>query len=134
MDPAAGGPPPNSARIWNYWLGGTDYSPADRAVGEQRRRVTVSTCRKVTGENSRCLGRQELLPRRRRPPRRGTETGGGQDPADCPRSDPVSQAKDLALDAQVSPPRVLPRQLLHERADLVRHRRPSRRVRVGPLS
>jgi O-methyltransferase involved in polyketide biosynthesis len=35
MDPAAGGSPPNSARIWNYWLGGTDYSPADRAVGEQ---------------------------------------------------------------------------------------------------
>lgn len=26
---------PNSAGIWNYWLGGNDYSPVDRAIGEQ---------------------------------------------------------------------------------------------------
>jgi hypothetical protein len=30
------------------------------------------------------LGLQELPPRRRRPPRRGAETGGGQDPANRP--------------------------------------------------
>jgi S-adenosyl methyltransferase len=35
MDSASGGSSPNSARIWNYWLGGTDYSAVDRAVGEQ---------------------------------------------------------------------------------------------------
>jgi hypothetical protein len=35
MDPASGRPAPNSARIWNYWLGGTDYTPVDQAVGEQ---------------------------------------------------------------------------------------------------
>jgi O-methyltransferase involved in polyketide biosynthesis len=28
---------PNSARIWNYWLGGKDNFAADRAVGEQVR-------------------------------------------------------------------------------------------------
>jgi O-methyltransferase involved in polyketide biosynthesis len=26
---------PHSARIWNYWLGGKDYYPVDRQVGEQ---------------------------------------------------------------------------------------------------
>jgi S-adenosyl methyltransferase len=26
---------PHSARVWNYWLGGKDHYPADRAVGDQ---------------------------------------------------------------------------------------------------
>jgi hypothetical protein len=26
---------PHSARVWNYWLGGKDYYPADRMVGDQ---------------------------------------------------------------------------------------------------
>jgi SAM-dependent methyltransferase len=26
---------PHSARVWNYWLGGSDNYPADRAVGDQ---------------------------------------------------------------------------------------------------
>ena len=26
---------PRSARVWNYWLGGKDNYPPDRAVGEQ---------------------------------------------------------------------------------------------------
>src|SRR5438477_9465235 len=26
---------PHSARIWNYWLGGTDNYPADREAGDQ---------------------------------------------------------------------------------------------------
>jgi hypothetical protein len=26
---------PHSARIWNYWVGGKDYYPADREVGDQ---------------------------------------------------------------------------------------------------
>ncbi|MFC4529403.1 SAM-dependent methyltransferase [Sphaerisporangium dianthi] len=30
---------PHSARIWNYWLGGEDNYPVDRAVGEQTMRV-----------------------------------------------------------------------------------------------
>ena len=64
------------------------------------------------------LGGQELPPGRRRPPRRGAEPGGGQDPADRPLPHPVPQAEQLALDAPVAPARVLPRQLLHQRAHL----------------
>jgi len=26
---------PHSARVWNYWLGGKDFYPSDRAVGDQ---------------------------------------------------------------------------------------------------
>jgi len=26
---------PHSARVWNYWLGGTDNYPADQLVGDQ---------------------------------------------------------------------------------------------------
>jgi len=44
--PAQGtGPPeidtsvPHSARVWNYWLGGKDHYPVDRAAGEQFREV-----------------------------------------------------------------------------------------------
>src|SRR5688500_3747649 len=28
---------PHSARIWNYWLGGTDNLPVDRAAGDEGR-------------------------------------------------------------------------------------------------
>jgi S-adenosyl methyltransferase len=28
-------PAPVSARIWNYWMGGTDYFPVDKAAGDQ---------------------------------------------------------------------------------------------------
>jgi hypothetical protein len=30
---------PQSARIWNYWLGGKDYYPVDRAAGDQYREI-----------------------------------------------------------------------------------------------
>jgi hypothetical protein len=30
---------PHSARIWNYWLGGKDNYPADRAAGDQYREI-----------------------------------------------------------------------------------------------
>ena len=30
---------PHSARIWNYWLGGKDNYPVDRAAGEETRKV-----------------------------------------------------------------------------------------------
>ncbi|MET8468226.1 SAM-dependent methyltransferase [Streptomyces sp. NPDC006422] len=30
---------PHTARIWNYWLGGKDYYPVDRAAGEQIREL-----------------------------------------------------------------------------------------------
>jgi O-methyltransferase involved in polyketide biosynthesis len=44
--PSSDGPPdeidhtvPHSARIWNYWLGGKDNYPVDRAAGEQTREL-----------------------------------------------------------------------------------------------
>ncbi|MEV6940347.1 SAM-dependent methyltransferase, partial [Streptomyces sp. NPDC051132] len=30
---------PHTARIWNYWLGGKDYYEADRAAGDEIRRL-----------------------------------------------------------------------------------------------
>jgi S-adenosyl methyltransferase len=32
--PAGGAPPPNAARVWNYWLGGWGYYHADKEVGD----------------------------------------------------------------------------------------------------
>jgi hypothetical protein len=87
----------------------------------------------VTREDARGLGGQELPPRRRRPPWRRAEPGGGQDPVNRPFAHPVLQAQQLALDPPVPPTRVLPRQLLHQRAHLVRDRRASLQVRVGPF-
>jgi hypothetical protein len=37
--PAADTTVPHSARIWNYWLGGTDNYPVDREAGDQYREV-----------------------------------------------------------------------------------------------
>lgn len=42
QSPADRGPEtevPHSARIWNYWLGGTDNYPVDRAAGDEYARV-----------------------------------------------------------------------------------------------
>jgi hypothetical protein len=33
---------PHSARVWNYWLGGTDNYPADRIVGDQVKAMVPS--------------------------------------------------------------------------------------------
>jgi hypothetical protein len=66
-------------------------------------------------------------------PRRGTQPGGGQDPADRPFPHPVPQAEQVALNPPVAPAGVLPSQLLRERADLGWNRRSSRRIRVGPF-
>jgi len=30
---------PHSARVWNYWLGGKDHYPVDRAAGDQYRQI-----------------------------------------------------------------------------------------------
>ena len=37
--PEIDGSVPNSARIWNYWLGGKDNYPVDRQAGDQFRAV-----------------------------------------------------------------------------------------------
>jgi len=67
------------------------------------------------------------------PARRGTEPGGGQDPADRPFPYPVPQAQQLTLDPPVTPAGVLPRQLFDESTHFGRDGRPSRRARVDPF-
>ncbi|MFF5289244.1 SAM-dependent methyltransferase [Paractinoplanes globisporus] len=47
---------PHSARIWNYWLGGTDNYPADRAVGDQVKQVYPDVVR-VARASREFLGR-----------------------------------------------------------------------------
>ena len=54
------------------------------------------------------------------------EPGRGQDPADCSRADSMAEAEELALDAPVSPPRVLPGQVQDQIADLLGDSRASR--------
>jgi hypothetical protein len=54
------------------------------------------------------------------PARLWPEPGGGQDPPDRAFAKTVAGAGKLALDTPVAPPRVLPGQLLDERAYLAR--------------
>jgi|SoimicmetaTmtLAA_FD_contig_41_599849_length_712_multi_2_in_0_out_0_2 hypothetical protein len=49
----------------------------------------------------------------------GLQACGGQDPADRVFADAVAEADELALDAPVAPARILPGQLLDERADFI---------------
>jgi hypothetical protein len=87
----------------------------------------------VTRQDRGRLGGQELPPGRGCPAWRGREPGGGQDPADRSGAEPVPEAEELALDAPVSPARVLPGQQPDQLMDLLRDGRPSGGVRVGPL-
>ena len=36
---------PHSARIWNYWMGGTDYYPIDKQAGGRVRDLIASPSR-----------------------------------------------------------------------------------------
>jgi hypothetical protein len=54
------------------------------------------------------LAGKELPPGRGGPARRGREPGRGQDPADGSRAGAMAEAEELALDAPVPPPWVLP--------------------------
>ena len=57
-----------------------------------------------------CLGGQELPPGRGCPSWRGREPGSGQYPPDRSRANAMTEAEELALDAPVPPPWVLPGQ------------------------
>jgi hypothetical protein len=99
------------------WLSITNktYTPEQNGIDMQE----------VTGKNAGRLSSQELTPRRRRPTRRGPEPDSSQDPADRPLPYPVPQAEQLALDAPIPPPRVLPGQLPHYYAHLAGDRPPA---------
>jgi SAM-dependent methyltransferase len=47
---------PHSARIWNFWLGGTDNYPVDRAAGDQYRKAFPGIV-DIARESRRFLGR-----------------------------------------------------------------------------
>jgi hypothetical protein len=79
---------------------GLDFHHDQHIQASQRDGIDMQ---EVTRQDAGRLRDKELPPRRRRPPWRGTEPGGGQDPADRARSHAVSQAEEFALDAQVSP-------------------------------
>jgi hypothetical protein len=109
---------------------GLDLQHDQHVQALQQHRVHVQ---EITGKDAGRLGGQELPPSRRCPSRRRAEPGRGQDPADRPLPHPVPQANQLTLDPPVSPARILPRQLLDQRAHLIRDRRASRHARVGPF-
>ena len=87
----------------------------------------------VARQDPGCLGGQALPPGRGCPAWRGREPGFGQDPPDRSRADTVPKTEELTLDAAVSPARVLPGQPPDQLADLLRDRRASGGVRVGPF-
>jgi hypothetical protein len=106
-----------------------DLHHEEHVQASEEDRVDVQ---EVAGEDSVRLGGQELPPGGRRAARGGCEPGRGQDPPYRSRADPVPEAEEFALDAPVSPPRVLPGQPPDQFADLLRDRRASDGVRVGP--
>jgi hypothetical protein len=87
----------------------------------------------VAGQQPSRLGSEEGAPVGVYPARRRPQVRGGQDAADGAGSDGVSEAGELALDAAVSPARVLLGQPDDELAELVVDAGAAGRVRVGPF-
>ena len=50
---------PNSARIWNYWLGGKDNYPVDREAGDDYRAIYPEIVDVVDGNTSELLVHSE---------------------------------------------------------------------------
>ena len=73
----------------------------------------VVDVREVHGEDRSGLRGQELLPGRPGPVRRGVDPGGLQDRPHGGGGDRVAEPDQLALDASIAPPRVLPGQPQH---------------------
>ena len=87
----------------------------------------------VRGQQSGCLGSEKGAPVGVYPARRRAQMSGGQDAADGAGSDVVSESGELALDAAVSPARVLPCQPDDELAQLGANAGATGRARVGPF-
>ena len=87
----------------------------------------------VAGQQPGRLGSEEGAPLGVRPARRWAQVRGGQDAADGAGADVVSEPGELALDAAVSPARVLPGQPDNEFTQLAVDARATGRVRVGPF-
>ena len=87
----------------------------------------------VGGQQPGRLGSEEGAPLGVYPAGRWARVRGGQDAADGVGVDVVSEPGELALDAAVSPARVLPCQADDELAQLAVDARAARPVRVGPF-
>jgi hypothetical protein len=87
----------------------------------------------VGGQQPGCLGSQECAPLGVYPARRRAQACRGQDAADGAGADVVSESGEFALDAAVSPARVLPRQPDDELTQLAADAGAARPVRVGPF-
>ena len=87
----------------------------------------------VAGQQPGRLRSEEGAPVGVYPARRRPLACSGQDPADRAGADVVPESSELALDAAVSPARVLPCQPDDELAELVVDARAAWRVRVGPF-
>jgi hypothetical protein len=86
----------------------------------------------VGGQQPGRLGSEEGAPVGVYPARRRAQACGGQGPADRAGADMVSESGELALDAAVSPARVLLCQADDQLTKLAVEARATGRVRVGP--
>ncbi len=87
----------------------------------------------IGGQQPGRLGFEERAPVGVYPARRWAQVCGGQDAADGAGADVVSEPGELALDAAVSPSRVVPCQPDNELTQLAVDARAARSVRVGPV-
>ena len=117
-----------------------DAEDVDAAAGDFHDEQDVESAQpdgveveEVGGQQPGRLGSEEGAPVGVYPARRRAQVCGGQDPADGAGADVVSEAGELALDAAVSPARVLPCQPDDELAELVVDAGAAGRVRVGPF-
>ena len=89
----------------------------------------------VAGKHAVCLGLAELTPGRSGAPGYGVEAGGGEEIPHGSGGNGVAESDEFAVDAPVSPGRVLVGEPQHQRADRGAGRWPAygcRLVRVGP--
>jgi hypothetical protein len=87
----------------------------------------------VGGQQPGRLDSEERAPEGVYPARRRAQMLGGQDPADGAGADVVSEPGELALDAAVSPARVLPCKPDNELTQLAVDARAAGPARVGPF-
>ncbi len=117
-----------------------DAEDVDAAAGDFHDEQDVESAQRdgveveeVAGQQPSRLGLAEGAPVGVYPARRWAQAWGGQDAADGAGADVVSEAGEFALDAAVSPARVLPCQPDDELAELAVDARATGLVRVGPF-
>jgi len=95
------------------------------------RRRLRPRCNSAHRQHTLGLGLQELPPSQRRPRRRWSNATALQDRPHGAGSDPVAQSAQLAVDAAITPSRVLPGQPQHQLAELGRQSRTATLTGIG---